>query len=123
MPNRSSSRLQEVSGILSLPPERRHRRLPEARSGANQTALGQGKEVAVSCIRRGGEDLRKVCAFTKVHLPSHVRLTSAALSHLGVSKTHPWLGHRLVSLPTSDVSRRPDTIMIRPQNLRSIPIL
>jgi len=65
MPNRSNSRLQEMSGILSLPPERCHRRLPETRNNANQTALGRGKEVA--------EGLRLSGDFLSDHLMSVAR--------------------------------------------------
>jgi hypothetical protein len=41
MSNRHRGHLQEMSGIFSLPPEGCHRRLPEARRKANQTASGQ----------------------------------------------------------------------------------
>ena len=45
MPDRSGCRLQEMSGIFNLSPEKRHRRLPEARRHTTQAASGQRKEV------------------------------------------------------------------------------
>jgi hypothetical protein len=46
MSDRHSRQLQEMSGILGVPPKNCHRRLHEAKERANQAASGQRREVA-----------------------------------------------------------------------------
>ena len=55
MPNRHNSRLQEMSGILSVSPKNRHRRLHEAKKNGNQTTGGQREEIAHCDLTRAAD--------------------------------------------------------------------
>ncbi len=57
MSHRHSSRMQEMSGIHSLPRKKRHRRLQEGRRNANEAASRHGKARREEEILRVGDEL------------------------------------------------------------------
>ena len=105
LPNRSGCRLQEMSGIFSLPAEKRHRRLPETRRHTNQAASGQRQEVA-EIIEVGGGS-----AVEPAHAPGlrNLHHTWIRFSTAGQSMPPPVLSY---NRSASAISSRPNCVSV-----------